>query len=81
MLILSRNLLCCQWGNKERDWPSKRIHCETVGVGDRSVCRDGNYTRWRLHGEVFGENVALFVLNLTMDTVSFISSDIIIFFE
>ena len=64
MLILIRNLLCCQWGNKEGDWASKRIHCETVGVGDRSVCRDGDNTRWRLYGEAFGEKNSLRVFDL-----------------
>lgn len=61
--MLNRNLLCCQWGYKEGDWPSKRIHCETVGVGDRPVCGDGNNTRWRLYGEVSGEKIHVDFLN------------------
>lgn len=80
MLILIRNLLCCQWGNKEGDWASKRIHCETVGVGDGSVCRDGNNSCWRLYGEAFGEKNSLQVFwNLIMDNMSFVSSYVISF--
>lgn len=51
--ISNRNLLCRQWSHKEGNWPSKRIHCETAGLGEGSDGGDGNNTRWGLYGENF----------------------------
>jgi hypothetical protein len=49
--ISNRNLLRCQWGHKEGNWPSKRVHCETTWFGEGSVCGDGHNSCRGLYGE------------------------------
>jgi len=49
--ISTRNLLCRQWSYKEGNWPSKRVHCETIEGWNGRLNGDGNYTCWRLSGE------------------------------
>lgn len=75
LCMASRNLFCCQWGCKERNWASKRIYCETSGGRDGAFCWNGNYTCRRLSGEfvLFFTSLACFpVLYLMQINFNFI---------
>ncbi|KAG7554059.1 Transcription factor TFIIB cyclin-like domain [Arabidopsis suecica] len=41
--MADRNMFCCEWSHKERDWPCIRVHSRTVGVGNRTVSSNGDY--------------------------------------
>lgn len=56
MWISIRNMLCCQWSHKERNWSCKRVYREAIGGGDGSIHGNGNNTCWGLSGE-FGAEI------------------------